>query len=134
MSRDDNQAVLRAHLVAENRHDLDATLATVHPDCVFIDEQLGKRWAGIAGAAEHYRTWWEGFGATLDSGDLHWVSDDLVIGDAVFAGRHVGPFAGIAPTGHQIRLPFVVFVTFKDALVAGERFVYDMAGLLAQLR
>jgi steroid delta-isomerase-like uncharacterized protein len=133
LSRDDNQAVLYAHLAAENRHDLDATLATVHPDCVFIDEQLGQRWAGTAGAAEHYRTWWDGFGATLDGGDLHWVRDDLVIGDAVFVGRHVGPFAGVAPTGREIRLPFVVFVTFKDGLLAGERFVYDMAGLLRQL-
>lgn len=134
MSRDDNQAVLQSHLAAENRHDLDATLATVHRDCVFIDEQLGKRWEGISGAAEHYQTWWDGFGATLDRGDLHWVNDDLVIGDAVFAGRHVGLFAGMAPTGNQIRLPFVVFVTFHDALIASERFVYDMAGLLGQLR
>jgi predicted ester cyclase len=40
----------------------------------------------------------------------------------------------MAPTGRQIRFPFVVFVTFKDGLLAGERFVYDMAGLLRQLR
>jgi hypothetical protein len=32
------------------------------------------------------------------------------------------------------RFGFVrVFVTFKDELLAGERFVYDMAGLLDQL-
>ena len=134
MSRVANQAVLNAHLAAENRHDLDATLATVHPDCVFVDEQLRKRWEGISGAAEHYKTWWEGFGVTLGGGDLHWVNDDLVIGDAVFVGRHVGTFAGVAPTGNQIRLPFVVFVTFKDGLLAGERFVYDLASLLDQLR
>jgi ketosteroid isomerase-like protein len=134
VSRDDNQAVLQAHLAAETVHDLDATLATVHPDCVFIDEQLGKRWEGMTGAAEHYRTWWDGLGATLDGGDVHWVRDDLVIGDAVFTGRHVGSFAGMAPTGNQIRLPFVVFVTFNDTLIAGERFVYDMAGLLRQLQ
>jgi hypothetical protein len=32
-----------------------------------------------------------------------------------------------------LRLPFVVFVGFRDGLIASERFVYDLNGLLAQL-
>jgi SnoaL-like polyketide cyclase len=72
--------------------------------------------------------WWSGFGATLDGGTLHWISDDLVVGDASFTGRHVGQFAGMPATGRSIRLPFVVFVDFRDGLLAGERFVYDLNG------
>jgi len=134
MSRNDNQRVLAEHLAAENRHDLEATLATVHPDCVFVDEPLGLRLLGRRGAGRHYRLWWDAFSNTLEGGDLHWVSDDLLIGDSAFVGTHRGEFGGIAPTGRRIRLPFVVFVGFRDGLIASERFVYDLNGLLAQIR
>lgn len=129
----ENRSVLARHLAAENRHDLAATLATVHPECRFVDEPLGLVLEGRAGAERHYRLWWDAFGNTLDSGELHWLRDDLLIGDAVFVGRHRGTFCGIAPTGRPLRLPFVVFVGFRDGLLASERFVYDLNGLLAQL-
>jgi hypothetical protein len=94
---------------------------------------LGLRFEGREGAREHYAMWWSAFGNTLDGGELHWVEDDLAIGDATFVGCHVGPFAGLPPTGRPMRLPFVVFVRFRDGLLAGERIVYDLNGLLRQL-
>jgi hypothetical protein len=139
MTRDVNQPrqinrdCLAVHLAAEVRHDMAATLSTLHPDCVFLDGPLGLRFEGREGARRHYELWWSAFGVTLDGGRLHWVNDDLVIGEASFVGSHVGPFAGIEPTGRDIRLPFVVFVDFREGLLVGERFVYDLNGLLAQL-
>lgn len=133
MTRDDNEACVRTHLAAERQHDMAATLATLHPECVFVDEQLGMRWQSLAGAREHYEMWWSAFGVTPEDGTLHWPSDDLAIGEATFAGHHVGPFAGIEPTGRSLKLPFLVFVTFRDGLLAGERFVYDLNTLLRQL-
>lgn len=133
MSRQTNEACLRAHLSAEGRHDMAGTLATLHPECVFLDEPLGLRFTGREGARRHYEIWWNGFGVTLDGGLLHWVDENLVIGDSTFVGRHDGQFAGLAPTGRALRLPFVVFVSFRDGLLAGERFVYDLNGLLRQL-
>jgi predicted ester cyclase len=128
-----NEACLQAHLAAEVRHDMEGTLATLHPDCVFIDQPLGLRLEGREGARTHYELWWSAFGNTLDAGERHWVRDDLLIGEAAFVGRHLGSFAGLPPTGEPIRLPFVVFVTFRDRLLAGERFVYDLNDLLRQL-
>lgn len=133
MSRADNESVLRAHLVAETQLDMDATLATVHPECLWVDEQLGLRLEGRNGARLHYDIWWSAFRAAPDNGAVHWVDDDFVVGEAEFVGTHVGPFAGIPPTGQSIRLPFVVFVRFRDGLLAGERFVYDLNTLLRQL-
>jgi predicted ester cyclase len=133
MSRQANEACLRQHLAAENAHDIEATVATLDPDCVFVDEPLGLTFTGRAGAREHYGMWWSAFGNTVERGRLHWVDDDLLIGEAVFVGRHVGPFAGIAATGARLELPFVVFVTFRNGLLGGERFVYDLNGLLRQL-
>jgi steroid delta-isomerase-like uncharacterized protein len=133
MSRDRNEACLRAHLAAERNRDMEATLATLHPECRFVDEPLGLDLHGRDGARRHYELWWSAFGAVPDDGQVHWVDDDLVIGEATFVGAHVGPFRGIAPSGQAIRLPFVVFVRFRDGLLAGERFVYDLATLYRQL-
>lgn len=134
MSSRPNEAVLMQHVQAENRHDIEATLATIHPDCVFIDQPLGLRFDGHAGAQRHYEMWWNAFANTTDRGGaLHWVHDDLLIADSAFIGTHTGVFAGIAPTQRAFRLPFVVFVEFRDGLLATERFVYDLNGLLAQL-
>ncbi len=66
------------------------------------------------------------------------VEDEVAEGDTVaqrltLAGTHDGPFLGIPPTGREIELRFVVFVSFRDGLMAGERFYYDLTGLLRQL-
>jgi predicted ester cyclase len=55
------------------------------------------------------------------------------VGEASFVGRHIGPFAGVPPTGAALSLRLVVFVSFRDGLLAGERFVYDLNDLLRQL-
>jgi hypothetical protein len=133
MTRDRNEACLHAHLAAEGRHDMEATLATLHPACVFDDGPLGLRFEGREGARRHYDLWWSAFGATLEDGQVHWIDDDFAIGEAALVGRHVGPFAGLPPTQRPMRLPFVVFVRFDDGLLSGERFVYDLNGLFRQL-
>ena len=133
MSRGANAACLQAHLAAERALDMDGTLATLHPDCVFVDQPLAMRFEGRHGARQHYGLWWSAFGVTPENGVTYWVDDDFLIGEAEFSGVHVGPFAGMEPTGRAIRLPFVVFVTFQDGLLAGERFAYDLNTLLRQL-
>ncbi len=131
----ENQRVLLQHVLAENHHDIEATLATLHPECLFIDQPLGLRFEGHHGARAHYHMWWKALDVRTDDGSvLHGVNDDLLIADSAFVGRHRGDFAGvIAPTNNPFRMPFVVFVEFKDQLLYSERFVYDLNGLLEQL-
>jgi hypothetical protein len=80
-SREANEAQLRAHLAAENRRDLDATLLTLHTRCTFVDDQLGRRWHGRAGARDHYLMWWSAFAPTVEGRGVHWVRDDLLVGE-----------------------------------------------------
>lgn len=40
---------------------------------------------------------------------------------------------GVEPTGRSIRFPFTVYVRFKDGLLSGERFFYDLNMIMAQL-
>jgi steroid delta-isomerase-like uncharacterized protein len=130
------QGLLGRHLAAENKHDLEATLETLHPDCVFEDRATGQQWRGRAGAAEHYTQWWTAFDVTVgqEPGQAgHWATPTLFVAEAIWRGTHIGDFLGIAPARRKIGLPFVVFVGFKDGLLAEERFYYDRASLLAQL-
>ena len=124
------------HLAAENAQDLPGTLATLHPDCRFEDLATGQTWRGHDGAAAHYRQWWTTFDVTVKRGpgqSSAWTADDGYIAEATWHGRHVGPFLGIAPTGHTIVQPFVVVLSFKDGLMLSERFHYDLASLLRQI-
>ena len=123
------------HLTAENAHDLAGTLATLHPECRFDDLATGQSWFGHEGAAAHYRQWWTTFDVDVrrGPGQLSTWSEDARMSEATWHGRHIGKFLGIEPTGRTIVQPFVVVLTFKDGLMLGERFHYDLASLVRQI-
>jgi steroid delta-isomerase-like uncharacterized protein len=128
--------LLRRHLAAENAHDLDGTLATLHPECRFEDFATGQIWLGHAGAAAHYRQWWTTFDVEVQRGSsqrTYWTEDDCYIAEATWHGRHVGRFLGLNASNRPIVQPFVVMITFRGGLMASERFHYDLASLLRQI-
>jgi predicted ester cyclase len=53
--------------------------------------------------------------------------------EVVFLGRHVGEFAGIAPTGTDVRLPYSVFYDVTDGLITGLRIYMSIERLVAQI-
>jgi ketosteroid isomerase-like protein len=129
-------ALVQRHLGAENAHDLPGTLATLHPECRFEDLATGQSWSGHDGAAAHYRQWWTTFDVTVQrSPGQHsvWSTEGFYMAEATWHGRHVGRFLDIEPTGRTIVQPFVVVLTFRDGLMLGERFHYDLASLLRQI-
>ncbi len=131
--RQRNARCLFEHTQAESRHDLNGTLATLHPDAVFEDAAVGLHLSGRGEAARHYQLWWKAFQLQTEGGVIHWIDDSLLIGEAHFVGTHVGEFLGLAPTAKAIRLPFMVRVSFREGLLSQERFYYDLNGLLTQL-
>lgn len=129
-------ALLGRHLEAENAHDLEGTLATLHPDCVFEDHATGQVWTGRDGAAAHYRQWWTTFDVTVSrraNQSAGWINDSTYAAEATWSGSHTGAFLGVRPSGRAIVLPFFVVVSFKDGLMDAERFYYDLASLLRQI-
>lgn len=131
----DLAAVLQRHLAAENAHDLEGALATLHPDCTFEDHATGQVWLGHSGAADHYRQWWSCFDVTVrrDAHQSACWADTVFLAEATWRGTHIGDFLGVPATGKSIVQPFVVVVAFRDGLMVGERFYYDLASLLRQL-
>lgn len=125
--------LLGRHLAAENVQDMDGTLATLRNDCVFDDRALGLVYEGKAGARKYYETWWNAFDITTHSDRRHFTAEGSVISEARYEGVHVGEFLGIAATNKPIDLKLAVIITFKDGLMAGERFYWNLASLLDQL-
>ena len=128
MTNDALLHLLDRHLAAENAHDLAGVLATLVPDCEFVDTTLGMQWSGHRGAAEHYRMWWDAFDVQVIGQRLHLAAGSAVA-ETAWRGTHVGAFAGVAPTGRAVELSVAVAVDFRDGLMAGERFYWDAAGL-----
>jgi steroid delta-isomerase-like uncharacterized protein len=125
-------ALIRRHVEAENRHDLSATLATLHPQCEFTDFGMGRTFRGLDGARAHYELWWRGFELRVE-GERGFVDGSTFVAETRFHGRHHGEFLGVPASGREIELHVAVVVEVRDGLMASERFYYDMRGLLLQL-
>jgi len=129
----DLQALVSTHLAAENEHRLEDTIATLHEECVFEDRTLGQTFHGRQGAAQYYTTWWNAFDLVVKGEKRHWTSEPVLIAETHYQGTHIGEFLGIPATGKPIDFPLAVIITFRDGLMAGERFYYDLATLLRQI-
>jgi len=57
-----------------------------------------------------------------------------VVLEADFVGKHIGEFAGMAPTGKSVRVPFCVVYDVADGLIRKARIYFEIPALLAQLQ
>lgn len=128
-----NAAVLERHVHAEIHFDIEGTLATLSPDCLFEDMPTGTRYRGREGARAYYREWWDAFGNVPQGSRLYVPAGDCLIVETRFVGTHRAAFQGVPASGRAIDLPLVIIVGFRDGLMSGERFYYDRATLLAQI-
>lgn len=128
-----NLEILKRHLAAENRHDLAATLATLHAQCVFEDKMTGMVYDGHEGVQRYYETWWQALDLTVVSEQRHMIDDGNIVSEARYQGVHRGSLFGGRPTGGPVDFPIATFLTFRDGLLAGERFYYDLGRLRAHL-
>ena len=122
------------HSIAEDRRDIDGLIATLAPECVYEIVGTGLRWDGHEGARAFYT---ELFAAFPDN---KFGLTDIVIGPqgvfeaVVLEATHQGPFAGLQPTGHRVRLELAILFPWEPAsgLFGGEQIFIDRAALAAQ--
>lgn len=62
------------------------------------------------------------------------ATGDLALVEIEFVGVHVGAFAGIAPTGAQVRVPSVVAVKLGDGGIVELRDYLPLDALVRQIR
>lgn len=128
-----NLDVVRRHVAAETAFDMEGTLATLTADCLFEDVPTGENHRGHDAVRAYYGAWWSAFG-NVPSGSRRYVpAADMMIVETHFVGTHRGEYRGIAASGRAIDLPVAIFISFRDGLMAGERFYYDHATLMRQI-
>ena len=121
------------HSIAEDRRDIDGLVATLAPECVYEIVGTGLRWDGHAGARAFYT---DLFAALPDN---RFSLTDIVIGPqgvfeaVVLEATHVGAFAGLAPTGRQVRLELAILFPWdpETQRFMGEQIFIDRAALAA---
>jgi predicted ester cyclase len=119
------------HSIAEDRRDLDGLMATLTEECVYEVVPTGQRWQGHEGARAFYQSFLAAFP------DVRFELRDIVIGPqgvievAEMTGTHLGPWAGVAPTGRPVRLLIVIHFPWDPAAAKfdGERIYFDRAAL-----
>jgi predicted ester cyclase len=119
------------HSKAEDARDLDGLIATLSPDCVYELVPTGQRWEGHDGARAFYTELLGAFpDVTFDLTDIA-IGPQGVIEVARLSGTHLGPWAGVAPTGRHIGLTVVINFPWDLASerFSGERVWFDRSEL-----
>lgn len=126
--------VVREHMAAEDRQDVDAILATFTQDCWYRVPGLGLELRG----KDEIRRWYEDtFTAIPDfrNADEHyWIADDQVFFEARIEGTHLGDWQGWAPTGRRFSTGIMCRIPIAaDGLMEAEIVYLDAADLFTQL-
>lgn len=123
-----NNAILKAHLEAENAHELEAIMAT-YSDSPSI-ELNGSRIEGLAATCEFHRSF--GFGGGEGSfSDVHvaerrrYATHDAIVIEQTLTGRHTGAWRGIAATGATISIAVCTVYAFEGGRLARESVYLD---------
>ena len=119
------------HSIAEDRRDIDGLVATLSEDCVYEFVGTGLRWEGHEGARAFYT---ELFAAFPDN---RFALNDIVIGPqgvfeaVVLEATHLGPFAGLEPSGRRVRLELAILFPWDPATerFQGEQIFIDRTQL-----
>jgi steroid delta-isomerase-like uncharacterized protein len=126
--------VVKAHMEAEDRQDIEATVSTFTESCYYSVPGLGIELRG----KNEIRKWYEDtFAAVPDfrnADERYYESDRNVFFEAKIEGTHLGAWAGWAPTGRRFSTPIVVRIPIAaDGLMEAEIVYFDNAGLFMQL-
>lgn len=130
------EQTVRNHCEAENRHDLDALLATFSPSKISYDvPAFGE--AGQPSGEVAVREMWEGILAVFP--DIHHEvlrlrhGDDFVLVEYVVSGTQKADWVGIPATGASFAIRVAAVYEFEGTELVCERAYTDMADWMRQL-
>ena len=125
--------IVKTHIEVENRHDMEAMLATLVDDDPVREEVAGKTYRGRDAVAGRYQALWDAFPDFTVTPQLLVEDDNTVAMEAIYTGTHRGVFNGYQPTGNSFRLKIVVMFRFDGDQIASESIYLDYASQLRQL-
>ena len=110
-----------------------ADLSMMAPDVVFTsmatgDEHRGKE--ALAGML-HY-IYHVAFDARAEAKNMVFADNQAVL-EADFVGRHIGEFAGVPPTGKDVRVPLCVVYDLENDQIKRGRVYFEVPAFLKQV-
>src|SRR4030095_4087903 len=127
-------AVVDEHIRCENRHDLDALMATFGTEARYDDEPWGDHRIGRDGVRSYYNELMHALpDLAIEVTHRHVASESLVL-EVTIRGTHLGSWRGLPATGRRMEFSLCGVFTFDaDDRLAGERVYYDRGAVLGQL-
>ena len=126
------EAIVRAHMEAENAHDFDAVMGTFkHPRYELIG--AAQTHDGEAAVREYFRASRGAFPDQRNELISLRHSDDAVIVELWLLGTHLGALGTLAPTGRAFRVQMMAFFIFEGDGLVCERVSFDSASILRQI-
>ena len=130
--KEKRESTVLKHVAAENRHDVDASIATFHTPRYEV-QPMGIVHDGKEAVGELLSGIFKGFpDFTVEIVKTH-HSDDAVILEIRMKGTHQGEWAGLKPTGKTVNIPAACIFDFDQDRLIGEKVYFDMATLVRQL-
>jgi predicted ester cyclase len=122
----------QALATAKSRQDLPAAMRLFHPDMVLQTPAFGTMARGLAeneNALTRFFASFPDYNVVLQG---HCSNSDTLICWGTAQMTMTGDRFGVAPNGRRAELPVFIQFAFKDGLIAGERFFFDLSALCAQ--
>ena len=131
---DARMELVEHHVQCENRHDLEAVMATFGDGARYDDEPWADHRRGRDGVRSYYTELMRALpDLGIDIKHRH-VSSDSIVLEVTISGTHLGAWRGLPATGNRLEFPLCAVYTFDDDdRLAGERIYYDRATVLRQL-
>jgi predicted ester cyclase len=124
--RERREEIVLKHVAAENRHDVEATIATFHRPRYEVNGEPSDGESAVRNLLQELMGAFPDFHA--ETGKVY-HADDAVIGEARVTGTHNGSFAA----GRPIEYPVVGIFEFEGERLVCEKVYFDSARILIQI-
>jgi len=129
-----NKSAMERHFLAEWNGDIEATMATMHPDQPWQRiPALGVNVNGTEAVREYYLSRFNIWpGPAMEYFDRVSIVDTCLYVEGVLRVTPKGEFGGVSTNATLLSAPAIIVVDFRDGLVAGETVYVDAASLNGQ--
>jgi len=125
-------ALAQALAVAKSRQDVPAALKLLHRDMLLETPAFGTKARGLAENEKVLTRFFKSFPDYDVDLHGHASNDDTLICWGMVRMTMTGDRFRAVPNGRRAELPVFIEFAFKDDLIAGERFFFDLSALCAQ--
>jgi predicted ester cyclase len=122
----------QALAVAKSRQDIAAAMRLFHRDMLLETPAFGTVARGLSENEKVLARFFASFPDYHVVLNGHAASEDTLICWGTVRMTMTGNRFGVVPSGRRAELPVFIHFTFKDGLIAGERFFFDLSVLCAQ--